>query len=455
MDVVVIGAGYAGLSAAYSLFKKGLDVIVLEAQGRVGGRTLECTIANGERLELGGQYISSLQTRVNNLVKELGLQTFGAWSSGDSFLSLGGKVARYDTTPIDCLVKKFGFSGVDGEIKTALLALENMFQAVSTTTPWLSPGAKELDSMTFATWIANNLKDQVSRDFFRFITNQGFSTEPSEVSVLQMLYFFKASHGLPAWASGGSQASRVLGGTQLVLEKLVEKLGVSKVNLNQQVLEIKQDNNGVQVYTQNNKYIAKAVIVSVPVQLVNKMQYDPILPVDMFRAFGAMQTGNAMKVQAIYDRPFWRDQNLSGNGIMFEGPQTFTYDNTLLSGEPGILLGFLTADRATVWNRKSLSERRNSILKAWANVFGPKALSPIDYIEYDWAGQEFIRGGHGCHFTPGVWCELGSALGSEFMPRFGKIIWASSDLAKDWNGYLEGAIYAGEQAALEIVKFCL
>jgi monoamine oxidase len=77
-------------------------------------------------------------------------------------------------------------------------------------------------------------------------------------------------------------------------------------------------------------------------------------------------------------------------------------------------------------------------------------LAPIDYFEMNWPAEPFIRAGHGCHFSPGLWGDLGPALGGERMPRFGRVWWASSDLAKDWVGYLEGAIRAGEQAGREI-----
>lgn len=85
-------------------------------------------------------------------------------------------------------------------------------------------------------------------------------------------------------------------------------------------------------------------------------------------------------------------------------------------------------------------------------MFGKEALKPLDYIEYDWAQNPYIRGGHGSHFPPGVWNELGPSLGKEKMPHFGSVFFASSDLAKGWNGYLEGAIFAGKQVALEALK---
>jgi monoamine oxidase len=234
-----------------------------------------------------------------------------------------------------------------------------------------------------------------------------------------------------------------------VAKRLAERLG-DAVQLGQIVHEIEQSAEGVRVRTADREYSARAVIVCLPPQLDGTLRYDPPLPADLQRAFAAHQTGNTSKLQAIYERPFWRDRGWSGTGILWEGPQTFTYDNTPREGGPGVLLGFLTARRATDWNRRSLNERKTAALQAWATVFGPEALSPLDYVEMDWTMETFTRGGYGCHFPPGAWCELGPAVGGERMPRFDRVWWAASDLAKDWNGYLEGALFAGEQAAWEV-----
>jgi monoamine oxidase len=263
-----------------------------------------------------------------------------------------------------------------------------------------------------------------------------------------MLWFFKTSHGLPPWAIGGGQANRVDGGTGLVALKMAEKVQ-DKIRYKEPVLKIVQQDDFVFVYTDKGMYKARAVVVCTPSQLISSMQYEPGLPSDLHRCFSALQTGNAIKVQAVYEKPFWRDKKFSGNGISYNGIPGFTYDNSGKNGSPGVLLGFITASHATEWNRLSQKERKEAVLHTWASVFGDKILSPLDYIEHDWLQNPYIRGGHGCHFPPGVWKELGPALGKEKMPHFGKIIFASSDIAKDWNGYLEGALYAGEQAALE------
>ena len=191
-------------------------------------------------------------------------------------------------------------------------------------------------------------------------------------------------------------------------------------------------------------------LVCLPPQMVNTIRFDPPLPSDLYRAFDAFQAGLTVKVQAVYQRPFWRNAGWSGNGIDFEGPQNFTFDNTPRAGRPGVLLGFITAGTAACWSRLEPARRKTAVLSRWAQAFGPKVLETIDYFEMDWVAEPFTRCGHGCHFTPGSWVSLGPALGGQKMPQFGKVRWAASDLAKDWVGYLEGALRAGEQAAREI-----
>jgi monoamine oxidase len=447
----VVGGGYTGLNCCLTLQKHQASFLLLEANDRIGGRALDKLIQKNFRLELGGQYIAPVQTRVTQMVADLGLETYQAFGKGDNFLLYEDQIALYQSTPAECLGKLLHHPIVQVEMEKALDLLDKMYKEVPSESPWECKHSQIWDGMTFQTWLESHLTTFAAKKFFRLMTNQGFSVEPEQISLLQMLWFFKTSHGLPPWALGGAQANRVEGGTGLVAEKMGEKIQ-GHVKYNERVIKIIQDARGSTVYTDTNIYKAKSVVVCVPPQLILSIHFDPPLPSDLHRSFASLQTGNSMKVQAVYQKPFWREKKLSGNGISYNGVPSFTYDNSGKEGAPGVLLGFLTAGYATKWNLEPKEIRKQAVLSTWASVFGSEALSPIEYIEHDFLQEQNIRGGHGCHYPPGVWEELGPSLGKEHMPYFGFITFAASDLAKDWNGYLEGALYAGEQAATEALS---
>src|SRR2546421_2875052 len=100
-DVIVVGAGYAGLTAAYRLAQKGKSVIVLEARNRVGGRTFNHNLPGGKWSELGATFVGPTQDRVLALTKEMGVKLFDTYDKGNNVYRAGGSNTEYsDTGPL-------------------------------------------------------------------------------------------------------------------------------------------------------------------------------------------------------------------------------------------------------------------------------------------------------------------------------------------------------------------
>jgi monoamine oxidase len=160
-----------------------------------------------------------------------------------------------------------------------------------------------------------------------------------------------------------------------------------------------------------------------------------------------MTMGRLIKATAIYDRPFWRDDGLSGEAVHEDGPVTVTFDNTPPDGTPGALVGFVGGRDADEFGKLGKSQRRAAVLACFEQLFGPQAKAAKEYVEQDWGAEEWIGGGPVANFGKGGVTAAASAL----REPVGPIHWAGTETATVWNGYMDGAVQSGERAAAEVL----
>ena len=158
--------------------------------------------------------------------------------------------------------------------------------------------------------------------------------------------------------------------------------------------------------------------------------------------------GSLLKTTTIYDRPFWRDEGLSGSSMLSGRALRSTFDNTPDTGQPGAILGFVSGTRSRGWSLRPEDERRADVIADLADLFGERAAEPIDYFEQDWPSEEWSRGGPVAFTPPGVLLDFGSTM----REPVGPIHWAGTETATYWTGYMEGAVQAGERAAREVLE---
>ncbi len=444
--VLVIGAGLSGLAAARRLVSSGVDTLVLEARPRVGGRTEGGHTAEGTPVELGGQWVGPTQTRMYALIEELGLETFPTYNTGQHVVQLGGSTSRL-ASKRGAVPKLNPF--VLADLLQGMTRFKRLADQVPLDQPWTGPKARTLDSQTLETWILRNLRTRTARSYFRVATEAVFSAEAGNLSALHALFYAHSGTDFEGLLSTdrGAQQDRIVGGSIRISEATAGGLG-DRILLDSPVRRIEQGAARVKVTTRSGAdYQAERVIVTLPPTLAGRLEYDPILPSWRDQLTQRLPAGSVIKLYAVYDEPFWRSDGLTGQAASDRGPVKVTFDNSPPGGSPGVMMGFMEASDGRAAARLSLEERRAAAVACFVRYFGPKAATPVEYIERDWMAEEFSRGCYGAHFTPGVWSDFGSAL----TEPVGLVHWAGAECAPVWNGYMEGAVRPGEQAADDVV----
>ena len=440
VDVVVVGAGLAGLTAARRLRQEGRSVVVLEARDRVGGRTLNHTFADGTIVELGGQWVGPTQDRVLALADELGLATFPTYEQGDHLLGIDGDARRWaDET--------FGLDeDTLMDVADTQTALEALAATVPLDAPWDAPGARDLDAQTVECWLAANARTETGLLFWQTLIPAIFSADCDQMSLLHFLFYIRSGGMIDMLVAtgGGAQDSRIAGGSQAIALRAAADLGLA-VRLGCPVHLIRQDADGVQVVHEHGSVRAERVIVALPPALAGRIRYSPALPGRRDQLTQQVPMGAVIKVQARYDEPFWRRRGLSGFVVSLDDPLSVTFDNSPEDRRCGVLLGFFEGEHATAAGLMDAVERRALALGCFATYFGERALHPGEYVEQDWTAEEFSRGCYGGRMGTGVWTRYAQALSEPV----GRIHWAGTETADVWNGYMDGAVRSGERAAEE------
>ena len=450
-DVVVVGAGLAGLVAARRLVAAGRSVIVLEARDRVGGRVWNYDLGHGRVFERGGQFIGPTQDHIAQLARELHVGTFPVYDDGDDvYVADGERLTYSDRGP-------FGTAPPDPAIASQLASLVLGVDALSTKVPvdapWAAPNATALDGQTLQSYLddqsASPRLQQVTAAALRAI----FAAEARELSMLFALFYTAASGDKDHPGTfqrnfntrAGAQASRLIGGSQIVPLTLAAQLG-ARVVLSSPVRSITQARGQVTVVSDRLTVSARRAVVAIPPTLAGRIHYDPILPPGRDGLTQRYGPGTLIKVAAVYDRPFWRTHGLTGQAVATGFPISISYDDSPPGGRPGVLFGFVGGDNARRYRTLPAAERRRAVLSQLDLFFGAEARRPSHIVETDWSAQPWTRG------CPVGIPAVGSfvAYGPHLREPVGHIHWAGTETATYWNGYMDGAVSSGQRAAAEV-----
>lgn len=442
-DVVIVGAGASGLTAAHELRRAGLSVAVLEARDRAGGRLWTDTI-DGAMLELGGQWVSPDQDALKSMIAELGLETYSRYREGESvYINKAGELTRFtgEIFPVPPATEKVMVELID--------KLDAMAAQMDPDRPWAHPDAKALDEISFLHWLERETDDQEARDNIAlFIAGAMLTKPPHAFSTLQALLMA---------ASAGSFSNlvdadfildeRVVGGLQQVPLLLAERLG-DDVHLGQPVRTLRWGDDGVTAITDDLVVHARYAILAVPPVLIHRISYEPPMPRRQHQLHQHLSMGFVIKVHAVYDTPFWRADGLSGTAFSPYELSHEAYDNSNFDDPHGTLVGFVSDQNADDLFTLTAEERKSRILESLSHYYGEQAKHPIVYFESDWGTEEWTRGAYAASFDLGGLARYGADLRTPVGP----IHFSCSDMAGKGYQHVDGAIRVGREVAATIVS---
>jgi monoamine oxidase len=386
------------------------------------------------------------------LARELGVGTFPVYDTGqDLYVADGTRLTYSDVGP-------FGSAPPDPAIAADLarlvLGLDEMSRSVPVAAPWRAANAAAWDGQTLESFI--NAQDVTPRlhQLAAAATRGIFGAEPRELPLLFVLFYIAASGDRTHPGTfqrnfntrGGAQMSRLTGGSQVIALKLAARLA-QRLVLGSPVRRIEQGARGVTIVSDRLTVTAKQAIVALAPALAGRIDYQPILPFERDQLTQRYGQATLIKVGAVYDRPFWRDQGLTGSVVATAGPANLTLDDSPPGGRPGVLFSFVGGDQARSYAAMSPAARRAAVLGQYAEFFGRQARQPRQFLETNWSAEPWTRGCPVGIPSPGTLLAYGPRL----RQPVGRIHWAGTETATYWNGYMDGAVSSGERAAAEVL----
>ena len=307
--------------------------------------------------------------------------------------------------------------------------------------PGTAPEAAALDGQTLAGWLDTHLESKSARAILEVAVKAIFGTGSGELSLLFALFYLGAGGGLAnlARTTGGAQESRFDGGSMQLASGHGGRAGgagparrarrghllrsrppagsadpagrvapAGHVTARARLVAAPHDPADRTAPYETLRVEARRAILALSPALCARLAYWPPLPADRDQLTQRMPMGAVIKVHAIYDTPFWRDEGLNGQVVApgcAHGERLRQLTRGRRPRRPGRLRrrGRLPALRA----RAASEARRAEVLADLARAFGPRAARPVEYVEQDWCAEPFTRGGPVAVSSPGALTALG------------------------------------------------
>ncbi len=417
--VIIIGAGFAGLSSALMLKNNGLDVTVIEARKRTGGRVFSYRPDTNPELviELGAEWIGASHPRVIDLCKKYGIEI-------------------EDNTFRDRLIYENKFYK-PGEWSYSAEWKEKFDRIIEDYAKMSEQDKKMLDKMDWWRFLVNNGISDKDLDIREYADSTDFGESIRFVSAYAALAEYAES------SANNEMDFKAKNGNSSIIDAMANDLGKENIKLGVKVLSVKSG-SVISVQCDNGETLeCDYLVCTAPTYSLMKINWDPALPKEKIEAINSLQYARINKCATLFSERFWDEE---GYSILTDTFSHYFYHATKNQKEKnGILISYTIGDKADMFSKMNKEQRINTVASSLELPAGDVKKYVLENVNYYWGSDEYSKGAYAL-YGKGQWFSVMPVI----KEKAGNIYFAGEHLA-DWQGFMEGAINSGEEAAESII----
>jgi monoamine oxidase len=423
-DVVVIGGGFAGVTAARETTLGGADVVLLEGRDRLGGRTWTDRW-NDNDIELGGGWVHWHQPHIWAEITRAGLATERGEDAARASWFAGAERREGTIRDRDAIAERGWNQFVDGVEEALPLPHDPLYAAEK---------LARFDRQTIAERVEELDLDEEERDVLWAELESLAHGRLEEAGAVAVLRWHALSGGTLHLTQETGGRVTFSHGTKSLIDAIASKAQV-ETRLSDPVAAVSQRNGGVEVHTRAGETLpARVAVVAVPLNALGGIEFDPPLSEAKQEGIALGQASRGVKIFI-----HARGEPILQNGIKPRHPFGYLDTEILYPDGTQLMIGFgYDMEICDATDLATVQQQLDEILP------GYEALAAT---AHDWLGDEFSRGTWAIH-RPGWYTKYHA----EMQRPEGRVLLAGSDLANGWAGFMDGAIESGLRAGAAALK---